>query len=273
MNSIVEMARSIEEAQDAVESNSEKVLSLDGTTPATTAEINKWLNFSAVDGLVTRASQITSNASDPEEGQIDNLLDREVWTFWHSDWHENGAMVDSNGNLVLHDLELDLGKVVDEVTLKFSSRVNRNLYGTPRVVKIYGSNDGETWTYIGTQDVNWYIDSKVIGDFEPDVLCYAGWITTPLGYQHVKMAVEHTGGAEGNYIDKPGMISGSIYFNLSELRAYEGQPWKMITINSIADPLLKDNAESLLAQAQEELSNGTITPEMLAALIEATNNL
>ena len=40
------------------------------------------------DGLITDVSQLTSNASDKEEGkELGNLLDGRVETFWHSDWH------------------------------------------------------------------------------------------------------------------------------------------------------------------------------------------
>ena len=40
------------------------------------------------DPLITDGSQLSSNASDREEGQdITLLIDGDASTFWHSDWH------------------------------------------------------------------------------------------------------------------------------------------------------------------------------------------
>ena len=38
--------------------------------------------------LITNANQLSSNASDWQEGQhIEYLIDNDANTFWHSDWH------------------------------------------------------------------------------------------------------------------------------------------------------------------------------------------
>lgn len=260
---IISKALIIEKALDALDSNTETLFSIDGFTPASSEELNEWVNVAAVDGLVTQSTQITSNTSDPTEGaNMGYLLDGNTYTFWHSNWHSTTT--------ALHNLVVDLGKDVEEVSLKFASR-EFNFNGAPRVFAIYGSSDGSNWTAIGTSEVNWIETPYATSMSTTSYHSHVGWLTSPLGYRYMKLEVEHAGGIEGEYLDYTS--SNNLYFNLSELRAYEGKPWKTIAINSIAAPALKTATEELIAQAQEELAKGNLTPETLAALNAATDNL
>ena len=91
--------------------------------------------------LITKASQLSSNASDSAEGtNIGNLIDGNPSTFWHSDWHKD---VIAPPYLQVAFVEPISGPIQVEVTRR------NNDFG--HIVRMYivGSNDGEDWTNIG----------------------------------------------------------------------------------------------------------------------------
>lgn len=98
-------------------------------------------SYTRVDTLITKASQLSSNASDSSEGQhIEYLIDGKSDTFWHSDWHKN---VIAPPYLQVAFDEPVSGLVQVEITRR------NNDFGHIVRMFIVGSNDGETWTNIG----------------------------------------------------------------------------------------------------------------------------
>ena len=97
--------------------------------------------YSRVDTLITKASQLSSNASDSSEGQhIEYLIDGKPSTFWHSDWHKN-VIAPPYLQVALDEPVSDLIQV--EITRR------NNDFGHIVHMYIVGSNDAEEWTNIG----------------------------------------------------------------------------------------------------------------------------
>lgn len=98
--------------------------------------------YTVGDPLITKASQLSSNASDSEEGKyIENLIDGDASTFWHSDWH--GAVS------VPHYLQVALDTPVSGAIQMTMTR--RQGAGNGDVIRMFltASNDGEQWNNIG----------------------------------------------------------------------------------------------------------------------------
>jgi len=88
--------------------------------------------------------QLSTNAQDPGEGPIANLIDGNTQTFFHSNWHN--AVYSYYG----HYIDFNMGTEANAVAFNFTTRHN-NANGTPSLVKLYGSPTGadDTWELIG----------------------------------------------------------------------------------------------------------------------------
>lgn len=195
------------------------------------------------EGLVTSAEQISSNASDSEEGaDLGFLLDGDVTKMWHSNWHSGQDPTDG----YQHSLDFDLGKNVEEITIKMASR-NVQYNGIPVHFNVYGSNDGESWeevnvtttepgtdpeteeeieVEVGGVDVTWF-NTKALNAEGEQTNALFGFLTTKVGFSHVRLEVVHTGQAFVDFLDADNKdLKGSgcemPYFNLSEVRVLEG---------------------------------------------------
>ncbi len=90
------------------------------------------------------AGYLWSNAPDEQEGQHPEwMLDGDVNTFFHSDWH--GKVSET------HFLQANLGegKGLTNFAINYNRRMNNN-NNRPTEIVIKGSNDGENWTAIRT---------------------------------------------------------------------------------------------------------------------------
>ena len=96
--------------------------------------------------LLTDAAQLSSNASDSSEGKnIGALIDGDVSTFWHSDWH--GVCTDQ-----YHYLQTALNVSYEGYVMLDITRRNAT-NDHPSQFLVEGSIDGETFTTITTLDV------------------------------------------------------------------------------------------------------------------------
>ncbi len=99
--------------------------------------------YSVGDALITKASQLSSNASDEQEGKyMESLIDNDVATFWHSDWH--GKVNDAP-----HYLQVSFDTPVSGAIKVNVSRRSNTTNGDITRMYITGSNDGETWENVG----------------------------------------------------------------------------------------------------------------------------
>lgn len=134
----VSMFRFVEREQDAVDYTSlfsdvkeNMLMALDMSTTYTKGE-----------ALITDASQLSSNASDPSEGlHIENLIDGNINTYWHSDYHKQYL---EPGYIQVALNEPVSGLIQVDIT-------RRQGASNGHIVRMYiqGSNDGEAWTNVG----------------------------------------------------------------------------------------------------------------------------
>lgn len=90
------------------------------------------------------ADMIYTNAQEPSEGPIENLLDGDVNTFFHSAWSQNiGAP---------HYFQINLDETIRAFNYNFSTRNDGNGAGDVKRMKIEGSNDGEEWTEVAIHE-------------------------------------------------------------------------------------------------------------------------
>lgn len=86
--------------------------------------------------LPLTADMLSSNAQEPNEGPIQNLLDGNPGTFFHSAW--------SFSIPVAHNIQVKLNEPINGCIFWYQNRNNGN--GKPIDVTIDVSADGETWT-------------------------------------------------------------------------------------------------------------------------------
>ena len=90
------------------------------------------------DPLITDVSQLTSNASDEEEGkELGNLLDGNPETFWHSDYH--GKVTEP------HYLQVQLTEPISTGYLVMYMQRRDIAAGHLTNVRLSASADGEVW--------------------------------------------------------------------------------------------------------------------------------
>lgn len=93
------------------------------------------------DALITNASQLSSNASDSSEGlHIENLIDGNATTYWHSDYHTE---VLEPGYIQVALNEPVSGFIQVDITRRNTSNGH--------IVRMFvqGSNDAENWSNVG----------------------------------------------------------------------------------------------------------------------------
>lgn len=87
--------------------------------------------------LVNDANRISSNATEPSEGAIANLIDGNASTYWHSCWQ--------NGPAEQHYLQFDLGAGNEQEALAITYWKRQNSSNYPTALTFMVSNDGENW--------------------------------------------------------------------------------------------------------------------------------
>lgn len=86
------------------------------------------------------AEMLSSNASDPSEGVLANLIDGNTATFWGNNWHAPVPFPQY--------IQVDLPEAVQGVRIRITNRPTTGY--TPSEVDIEGSNDGVEWTMLGS---------------------------------------------------------------------------------------------------------------------------
>lgn len=98
--------------------------------------------------LITNGTQLSSNASDEDEGKhIDWLIDDDINTFWHSDWHGKVS-----GE---HYVQVDLNEETTGFYQFVFGRRSNESSGQCISMQVEESNDGKTWTAVKLQDMPW----------------------------------------------------------------------------------------------------------------------
>lgn len=214
-------------------------------------------------GLVTSVDKLSSNATEAGEGSLDNLVDGDFSTYFHSCW--SGTTV-GGGEAPndYHYIQADLGQAVSNIVIKYSKRHNNQTNFNPTKVRFYGSNDGENWTYGGTFPLT-YDYEATLSDTETasNFIGIRGFENSE-AYRYVRIAVVET---QLN----TGKINGYPYFYLSELHFYgNGTYDKANSVFENIDADVASTFKSAIDAALAEQAGGKATAETIAALKAAT---
>lgn len=212
-------------------------------------------------GLVTDASQISSNATCPTEGSIDYLIDNDFETYFHSDWTGNNAPAEN------HYLQIDMAQDISTFVVKYAQRVIGNSYAPVEVRVLYTNtpDDASSWVNAGTVEFSYpYSLTMDENDTRNGVVGLTG-VELPAAARYVRLVVLST---TGN-----GSIYGYPYFNLSELRVYSGTYDATSSSYEQIDPELRAAFETQMADAVAALAAGNATQEGIDALQNAYDAL
>ncbi len=157
--------------------------------------------FEVGEGLVTKATQLSSNHVEPTEGSLAALLDGNFGTFFHSTWS-----VEEDGNYAY--LQIDLEGKYQEIGIAYAKR-NNNGNGTPITLHVFATDDeNDEWADQGfftcTYDYGTAMGSGTAGKT---------LIKLQKPYRLIRLQVEKT---QANSTSK-----GNLYFYWSEFRAFD----------------------------------------------------
>ena len=207
------------------------------------AAVQNKADYTANDGLIVDASQLSSNAVEPTEGSLAALIDNDRSTFFHTTWTE------TNTTGAWHYLQVDLRASYKQIVLKYTKRQGYNS-GTPVKLHVYATNTpdaADSWEDLGTQTCSYDYESGQTG-------------ILPLflgnGYRHVRLIVEETADNQ--------KVNGNLFFYWSELHAYH-RPCKA----DVLDEAKRSALTTAMAQAKKEMDAGQETSETTDALQDA----
>ncbi len=127
-------------------------------------------------GLVTDASQFSSNAPETSEGSLGALIDNQYSTFFHSAWSYNVEEA--------HHLQMEVSEPTESIFFYFKKR-SQNNNNRPTDITILGSNDGEVFTEITTINSGLPTGASPL-DYTSEV------ITASEAYKHFRFVVNAT---------------------------------------------------------------------------------
>ena len=162
--------------------------------------------------LITDASQLSSNAPDPQEGlHIEYACDGNPNTFWHSDYHKQ--------YLEPAYLQVALNQPVSGLIQVDVTRRQNSTYG--HIVRMYiqGSNDAQTWTNVGYLEVPYTNMNESVTSMPVDLggtYSHLRFILTRRAGQNIEMDPFADITSADQY-DKEG---GWTYFHVAEFQIY-----------------------------------------------------
>lgn len=203
--------------------------------------------YTEKDGLITDASQLTSNAIEPQEGSLAALIDNDLTTYFSSTWSQD------NATGAKHYLQIDLNDAYKHIVLKYSERQVDENNGSLVPLHVYATNtleDENSWVDLGNQTCT-YDD-----DFGNTRLLPLNFGDT--AYRYIRLTVDEA-------IDNT-RVNDNLFFSWSELHAY--------TRASQADKLTGETRTALttaMQQAKAELDANWATDATYEALQSAYN--
>ena len=132
--------------------------------------------MTAIHNVITSADQLSTNAQEPSEGPIANLIDGDKGTYFHSTWSTESDPV--------HYLQVALSEPLQNISLYWSKRSTNN-NNRPARVTILGSNDGAQFDSI-----------MVLQDDLPSAAAQPDYFSQVLNlgkaYSHLRFRVDST---------------------------------------------------------------------------------
>ncbi|MCQ2266449.1 MAG: discoidin domain-containing protein, partial [Bacteroidaceae bacterium] len=107
--------------------------------------------------LITRLSQLSSPFTDSQEGSLKNLIDGDLKTFWHSDWHHGRVQPHS------HYLQVELHEPVKGDVTATIGRRQGTLNNHPVLISVEASSDGTNYVNVGQMQFPYERQSVAFG--------------------------------------------------------------------------------------------------------------
>lgn len=139
------------------------------------------------------ADQLSTNAQEPTEGPIANLVDGDTKTFFHTQWS-------SGSPAKPHWMQVELSKELQVFRFQYAPRGNNS--NKPTDFDLFGSLDGEYWELI--KNFTLEADKLPVTSTEE---YKSPTITAPNPFKYLKFSVNETN-------------TGTVYWTMSEFRIY-----------------------------------------------------
>ena len=165
--------------------------------------------------LITDASQLSSNASDKSEGlHIENLVDGNTNTYWHSDYHKEV--------LAPGYIQVALNEPTSGLIQVYMARRSGATNGHVTRMFVQGSTDAETWSNVGYIELP-FVDYNTPATSQP--------IDLGGTYSYLRFTMTNRYGSDGGGIeynpfeviisaDQYSVAGGWSYFHASEFQIY-----------------------------------------------------
>ena len=160
-------------------------------------------------GLITSASQFSSNAWEESEGAYGGLIDGNSSTIFHSLW-KTSTTTDGRA----HALAVDLGKEIQNFTMRSAKRPHGNSNNLVQY-NLYTSNDSVTWTYAGMYSFNYKYTCTL-----PEGSYASNKTTNNIGISAVSLTKPQRYIRLEKVSDDGG--TSKAFFTLAEFQVYEG---------------------------------------------------
>lgn len=158
---------------------------------------------------------------DPTEGPVADLIDDDIHTYYHSDWHSFERHDPTYGSYI----DISLPEEATGIVLDMVTRIHPTSVGAPDSFSLYTSADGENWTYTASAS------ELVKSVFSiPGSGARFGAYTSPEPFKYVRFAVIQSGNGDLRTNKRPDGVPDEIwpiiepqfrtYWNLAELRIY-----------------------------------------------------
>lgn len=203
------------------------------------------------------AYYVSTNAQAGNEGPIANLVDGNNETYFHTDYN--------NDKGAAHYIEVNLGaeNAVSSFRFKYATRKTQTNF--PKVIEVYGSNDGKEYTLIGV------VEDLPKGGSDSNVIYKSPAIESEVAYSNLRFVVTATN--SGNKAPN----SNYVFFHMAE---FDLMPRTEEYVNNYPNaagvPAAVEKAIAAIAEAKASLSQQQTIAEYeasLAPMQEAYENL
>lgn len=152
------------------------------------------------DALITDASQLSSNASDKNEGfDLNYLIDGNPATFWHSDYHDK--------NIPGHYLQVALKEPVTGLVQVMMTRRQNNGNGNVESMYVTASKDGNKWSDVGYIDLPYKQDGETVNSLP---------IALPDSYSYLRFTLVKRSGVKQEF--DPDVAYDDEFFHAAEFQ-------------------------------------------------------
>ncbi len=206
-------------------------------------------------------TQVTSNATDPEEGSIGALGDGDKESYFHSNWHEPYVQE-------YHYLQVDLGESMKSFTAKYTQRNTQPNNGNPCIVQILSADKSEgPWVNEGFYTFTYPYETTFADEKYNRKATGICGVEMAAAHRYVRFVVRKTFADPSN----ANMYkAGYPLFYLSEFHIYSGATYDPSTsVFEQIDKAVGTALQTQLAAAAAELTAGKATEATIAALRSA----